>query len=443
MHWRKSLYDSKALSLEGTRPGTKPSQNDERELREMNVSKSRTPIWISLIFLGVGLLAVGIPGMFVFMRVTAKRVHPDSGEIPSVMKSAPPAKRAGAAELARRIARTSISENNLAGLSIAVGIDGDIVWTEGFGFADIESGSPVTPSHRFRTGTASIVLTSAAIGVLLDEGRLQLDDEIQKYVRDFPRKQSPVTIRQVMGQVAGFKTEDPDDGVLTSSHCERPEDAVALFAKEPLLFQPGTQYRDSTFGWVLLSAVVDAAAGTPFLKFLNERVLRPLGMVDTFKESVTSPPSHAATSYNPRFAANPTYGLTPLPKFDYSCHAGSNGFLSTPSDLVRFGMAINRGELLRPQTVRTLQTPQRLTSGEPSSYGLGWDLKTLTLAGRQVQAAGYNGHFWVDEVSSLLTFPERGLAVAVMSNVSFAGTRAVAERVAEAFAEQGNRPAAE
>src|SRR5438067_7731736 len=119
--------------------------------------------------------------------------------------------------------------------------------------------------------------------------------------------------------------------------------------------QPGTQYCDSTFGWVLLSAVVDAAADTPFAKFLSERVLRPLGMVDTFKESVTNPPSDAATSYNPRFAANPTYGLTPLPKFDYSCHAGSNGFLSTPSDLVRFAWRSTLANCSVRQRVRLLQ----------------------------------------------------------------------------------------
>jgi len=163
-------------------------------------------------------------------------------------------------------------------------------------------------------------------------------------------------------------------------------------------------------------------------------------MRDTFKELVTDPPPNAATSYNPRFAASPSYGLTPLPKFDYSCHAGSNGFLSTPSDLVRFGMAINRGKLLRPQTVRMLQTPQALASGEQTSYGLGWELKTVTLAGQQVRAAGHNGHFWVEDVASLVTFPERGLAVAVMSNVSFAGTPSVAERIAQAFAEQGKSP---
>jgi len=401
------------------------------------MSKSRIPTWVSLIFLGVGLLGVGIPGLFVYMKLTAAKVHPDSQKIRSVMESPPPANWAGAAEQARQIVRTSISDNNLAGLSIAVGIDGEIVWREGFGFADIGDGSPVTPGQRFRTGTASILFTSAAIGLLLDEGRLKLDDQIQKYVPDLPDKQWPVTIRQVMGQVAGFKTEDPDDGVLTSSHCQRPADAVALFAKEPLLFQPGTQYRDSTFGWVLLSAVVEAAAGRPFVTFLNERILRPLGMPDTFKELVTDPPPNAATSYNPRFAANPTYGLTPLPKFDYSCHAGSNGFLSTPSDLVRFGMAINRGKLLRPQTVQILQTPQVLASGGQTSYGLGWELKTVTLAGQQVRAAGHNGHFCVEDVASLLTFPERGMAVAVMSNVSFAGTPSICERIAQAFAEQG------
>ena len=405
------------------------------------MSKSRIPTWVSLVLLGLGLLAVGIPGLWVYMSITATKVHPDSRNIPSLTNSPPLPKWAGAAEESRQIVRANMSENNLAGLSVAVGIDGEIVWAEGFGFADIQSSLPVTPHHRFRTGTASIVFTSAAIGLLLDEGRLKLDDEIQRYVPEFPAKQWPVTVRQAMGDVAGLKGEDPDDGVLTSSHCERPADAVALFAKEPLLFQPGAEYRDSAFGWVLLSAVVEAAADTPFATFLNERIFRPLGMLDTLKESVTNPPPDAATSYNPRFAANPVYGIKPLPKFDYSCHAGSNGFLSTPSDLVRFGMAINRGKLLSPQTVQTLQTPQRLASGQQTSYGLGWDLKTVTLAGQQVQAAGHNGHFWVEEVASLLTFPERGLAVAVMSNVSFAGTPSVAERVAQTFVPQGRGPA--
>src|SRR5258706_13050024 len=104
------------------------------------------------------------------MRPAATKPPPVSKNFPSGRQPPPLAKWARAAEQARQIVRSSISENNLAGLSIAVGIDGEIVWTEGFGFANIEKGSPVTPSHRFRTGTASIVLTSAAIGLLLSEG---------------------------------------------------------------------------------------------------------------------------------------------------------------------------------------------------------------------------------------------------------------------------------
>src|SRR5262249_11045280 len=128
-----------------------------------NMSKSRIPTWVSLILLGVGLLAVGIPGLWVYMSVTATKVHPDSQNIPSGTNSPSQPKWAGAAEQARQIVRTSMSENNLAGLSVAVGIDGEIVWAEGLGFANIENRSPVTPNHGFRTGTASIVLTSAAI----------------------------------------------------------------------------------------------------------------------------------------------------------------------------------------------------------------------------------------------------------------------------------------
>src|SRR5213079_2994359 len=93
----------------------------KRETSRGSMSKRRIPTWVSLILLGVVLLILGIPGLFVFMRVTATKVHPDSQKIPFVMESPPPREWAGAAEQARQIVRTSMSENNLAGLSIAVG----------------------------------------------------------------------------------------------------------------------------------------------------------------------------------------------------------------------------------------------------------------------------------------------------------------------------------
>ena len=100
---------------------------------------------------------------------------------------------------------------------MAVGVGGDIVWAEGFGLADLEKRTPVTPDTQFRIGTASVSLTSTAVGLLLEKGRLNLDDEIQTYVPAFPKKQWPVTLRQLMGHLAGIRTDSGDEGPLFSS----------------------------------------------------------------------------------------------------------------------------------------------------------------------------------------------------------------------------------
>jgi CubicO group peptidase (beta-lactamase class C family) len=125
---------------------------------------------------------------------------------------------------------------------------------------------------------------------------------------------------------------------------------------------------------------------------------------------------------------------------DYSCYAGSSVFLSTPSDLVRFGMAINSGKLLQPATVQLLQTSQRLPSGQATGYGLGWDLEIVPLLGEPTRMIGHDGASLGGMVASLMSFPEHGLVVSVISNISYADTSTVALKIAQAFAEQASRP---
>jgi CubicO group peptidase (beta-lactamase class C family) len=391
--------------------------------------------------LGVGLLLVGGLGLFAFMSATATPLHPEPRETPSVTRSAPSPEWAGAVEQGRQIVRAGLTGQNLPGLSVAVGAGGHIVWAEGFGWADLEKRQPVAPDTRFRIGTASTALTSAAAGLLLEQGRLKLDDEIQTYVPAFPRKQWPVTLRHLMGHTAGIGTDGGDEGPLLSAHCEQPVDGLRHFAGKPLLFEPGTAYRYSSYGWILVSAAVEAAADEPFLRFMRRQVFEPLGMDDTKADSVTEPVPNRATFYFPRFAADPRYGLHLMRKIDYSCYAGSSAFLSTPSDLVRFGMAINGGRLLQPATVQLLQTSQRLPPGQETGYGLGWDLETVALAGDQTRSAGHDGASLGGMVASLLTFPDRGIVVSVTSNISYADTFDLAVRIAQAFAEPAGRPA--
>jgi CubicO group peptidase (beta-lactamase class C family) len=405
------------------------------------VSKRRTETWLSLIVLAVGLALAVILGLFAYMTATAP-LHPNPQDVPSVTHSAPIPKWAAAVKLGRQIVHADLIEQNLPGLSVAVGAGGDIVWAEGFGWADLEERAPVSPDMPFRIGTASTALTSAAVGLLLEKDRLTLDDAIQTYVPEFQAKQWPVTVRQLMGHVAGVANDGGDEGPLFTRRCERPVDALQFLSghERDLLFEPGTQYRYSSYGWILVSAAVEAAAGEPFLAFMRKQIFEPLGMDDTRADSATERIPARATPYFPRFGADPRYGLHLMRDIDYSCYAGASAFLSTPSDLVRFAMAINSGKLLQPATVQLLQTSQRLASGEETGYGLGWDLETVALAGGPARVVGYAGESLGGMVTSVMTFPEHGIVVAVTSNISYADTAAVAVRLAQVFAEPGTRP---
>ena len=399
--------------------------------------KSRTETWAALVVLGAGLLIAAMAGLWVYMSATATPLHPAPQDAPSVTHSAPSAQWAGAVQEGRQIVRAGLSEQNLPGLSVAVGMGGDIVWAEGFGWADLENRVPVAPDMKFRIGTASKALTSAAVGLLLEDGRLELDDVIQTYVPAFPEKEWPVTLRQLMGHLAGVGNDGGDEGPLLSARCERAVDGLPSFGNRALLFEPGTQYRYSSYGWILVSAAVEAAADEPFHTFMRKQIFEPLGMRDTQADSLTESIPNRATPYFPRFAADPRYGLHLMRPIDYSCYAGSSAFLSTPSDLVRFGEAINGGRLLRPATVELLQTSQRLRSGEETGYGLGWDLETVALAGERTRHVGHDGTSLGGMVASLMTFPEQGMVVSVTSNISYADTAALARNIAQVFKRAG------
>jgi serine beta-lactamase-like protein LACTB, mitochondrial len=396
--------------------------------------KSRTETWAALLVLAIGLIFGAILALWGYMSATATPLHPNPQDVSSVTQSAPVPKWAGAVEQAQQIVRAGLAERNLPGLSVAVGVGGAIVWAEGFGWADLENRVPVTPETRFRIGTASTALTSSAVGLLLERGRLSLDDEIQTYIPAFPQKQWPVTLRQVMGHLAGIRNDGGDEGPLLAARCERTDEGLEAFAERPLLFEPGTEYRYSSYGWILVSAAVEAAARVPFLTFMQEQVFEPLDMADTRPESATESIPDRATFYFPRFAADPRYGPDLMREVDYSCYAGSSVFLSTPSDLVRFAIAIDSGKLLQPTTVQLLQTSQRLPSGQETGYGLGWDLETATLSGAETRLVGHDGDSLGGMVASLMTFPDYGIVVSVTSNISYADTFALGVKIAQAFA---------
>jgi hypothetical protein len=320
----------------------------------------------------VGVLVTLVEGFLVYRIALAAPLHPEPLNEPSAMQSAPSSQWTAAVEQAQQVVRAALSDQNLPGLSVAVGAGGGVAWAEGFGWADLKHRRPVTPDMQFRMGTGSTLLTAAGARLLVEQGKLKLDSPIQTISVD---------------------DEDP----RFRQRCEQPADAV--------------------------SAAIARAAGQPFLAFMQQQVFQPLGMSKTAAESSTEEnPEHVgepeedapilniihdgllaplgggrrygpetiATVYIPRFGSDPRRGVERMRPRNYSCFAGSLAFYSTAPDLVRFGLA-NNGE-------------------------------------------GGDGELMGGRVMSLLTRPDRGVVVAVMSNVTHADTTAIAQRVAAAFA---------
>jgi serine beta-lactamase-like protein LACTB, mitochondrial len=368
------------------------------------VSKRRKDILLAMIAIPISLLLTFIAGLHLYMTRTATPLHPEPERVPSTPKREPSTEWAGAVERGRVVMRAGLSEQNLPGLSVAVGVRGETVWAEGFGWADLDKRVAVAPDMRFRIGTASVALTSAAAGLLLEEDRLKLDDEIQTYVPEFPYREWPVTLRQLLGDTSGVPNDGGDEGPLFTKRCERPADAFQFLSgyERELLFEPGTKYHYSSYGWIAVSAAIEAAAGEPLPAFMRKQIFEGLEMNDTVPDSETRTMPDQVASYFPRYAANPRYGPDLIREIGFSCYSGSSVFVSTPADLVRFGMAIDSGKLLQPATVQLLHTPQRLASGETTGHGLGWDLEAVTLGGEEMEVIGHDGRVLGGTVASLI-----------------------------------------
>ncbi len=423
----------------------------------------RGSAWLLVLFAPL-LLAAVVASLWVYVSLTEKPLYDAADLVPAVPQAAP--EPSGAVALARQAVRESAAEQNLPGVSVAVGVKGEIAWAEGFGYANLWRAERTTPQHRFRLGTASMLLASVAAGRLIEQRRLRIDDEIRKYVPSFPRVQWPITVRALMGHTSGLA----DGGLPRREHCTSASEALRYAEAPRQVFQPGSGFRPSLAGWILASAAMEAAAGKPFPELIRELVLDPLQMRETlldpgpdpalvegedpppailFRELIRDPEAELHSSgaraaqaseklaayYAPRFRKNPRHGRHMMRLIDCSCLMGAGAYWSSPSDLARLGMAAAGGKLLRPETVDLLTMPQRLSTGEVIDYGLGWQTWNVPLGGKPARAIGLDGELSGAPVATVLVFPDHGLVVAVAANILHADTHSIAVKVAQAFAQ--------
>lgn len=337
-----------------------------------------------------------------------------------------PARWADAIEQGRLVVAEVMAEHGIPGLSVAVLVDGTVVWSEGFGYANLEHRIPVTPLTRLRIGSVSKPVTAAALGKLVEEGRLDLDAPVQRYVPSFPQKRWPITTRQLAGHLAGIRHYRGDE-FYSRDRYETVLDGLRIFQDDSLLFEPGTRYVYSSYGWNLISAVIEGAAGEPFLAYMRREIFEPLGLRSIVAEHTDSIILHRASYYE---RDRVTGRILNAPYVDNSYKWAGGGFISNTEDLVRFGWAHLDGSFLRPETVELLFTPQRTKSGEATSYGLGWQ------SGRDSAGRRWVGHTGssVGARAVLLVYPDHRLVVAALANLGTAPmSPEFAERLAAPF----------
>jgi CubicO group peptidase (beta-lactamase class C family) len=333
--------------------------------------------------------------------LSAPTDHAQSEATPKKPKSIAEAKA-----LSGNFLRGFMNNKRIPGLSVAVAHEGKVVWSQGFGWADLENKVPVTPLTKFRIGSVSKPFTAALVARLREQGKIDIDVPIQNYVPDFPEKQEPITIRHLLSHTSGIRhyagKEFFANGFATI------EEGLAIFKDAPLEDDPGQRFIYTSYGYNLIGVAVEAACGSSFEDCLARYVLGPLGLRHTVVD-------HAERLI--RFRAR-GYVLTkegelvnapPHPTL-YKLPAG--GLLSIPEELVTFGSAHLRPGLLSAETLEQLFADQQTTDGESIGFGLGWVL-TGDSSGRRVW-----GHLGgsVGGCSALLVYPESGLVVAVTAN---------------------------
>ncbi|HEY6250118.1 MAG TPA: serine hydrolase domain-containing protein, partial [Candidatus Angelobacter sp.] len=343
----------------------------------------------------------------------------------------PAPKYAQAIEDARKLLQALMLSSKVPGLSVAVAVDGDIVWAEGFGYADLENRAPITPLTKFRIGSVSKSITSTGLALLYEQGKIDLDAAPQQYVPYFPQKRWPITLRQLGGHIGGIRTYNYanydlyKNEFLSAYRYSSVKESVNVFRDSPLEYEPGTKYLYSTYGFVLLSAAMEAASGQDYLSYIDGHVMEPLKLRDTMPDY-----NEAVVPYRSRFYMRREDGkLVNAPYVDCSNKWAAGGWISTPSDLVRFGSALVKG-FLKDDTKKIWWTSQKTSDGKETGYGIGFFIGQ-DFDGRRIVSHGGGS---VGGTTAWVMFPDDDVVIAMNVNMSVSPmNETTAETIAQGF----------
>lgn len=315
---------------------------------------------------------------------------------------------AGARRVADAILDAQRKANAVPGMAAAVVRDGRVLWTGTAGYRDRDRKLPIEPATSFRLASVSKLITATAAMVLYDRGALDLDAPVQRYTPRLHPSWGSISARQLAAHTSGIPHYQAIDDDRGERHFASVPDAVAIFADRDLLFAPGADYNYSSYGYTLLSAVIEARAQMPFLSFVARDIVKGLDIrPDWHRDS-------ANDSIAYEFAGGKQIRA---PAHDYSYSWGGAGFRGSARDVALFGSRVLDEDFLSRRARMTMWTPARLADGSQVAdrgelIGFGWRLGADSDGERIMHHAGVA----LGARSALLVYPDRSESVSLLSN---------------------------
>jgi len=284
--------------------------------------------------------------------------------------------------------------------------DGQTVLRRAYGMADTARGVKMAPEMAMRIGSMTKQFTATAILLLADEGKLSLQDEITKFLPDYPTQGKKITIEHLLTHTSGivsytgkpgFPQRAPQDTTVAAQ--------IDSFKNDPLQFEPGSTWRYNNSGYYLLGAIIEKVSGMPYHQFVEQRIFVPLGMEHTAYEGYERSKWPSAAGHSPA-----EKGFGPARQLGKNQSYAAGELVSTVDDLAKWDAAVGK-KLLKPATWQRAFTSYRLTDGKDSNYGYGWELTLIQgepTVGHSGSTRGYRSYG--------LRVPGKGVYVAVLTN---------------------------
>lgn len=312
------------------------------------------------------------------------------------------------------------------GCALGVSRNGRVVYEHGYGMANLETGTPITPASIFHVASVSKQFTAMAIMLLARDGKLSIDDNIRKYLPEIPDYGTPITIRHLLTHTSGLR-DQWELIALARGRFEEDRiteaDVMDIIPRQTALnFPPGSEYIYSNTGFTLLGVIVKRVSGQSLRDFADERIFKPLGMTNThFHDDYTMLVPGRTSAYATRAGA----WHVSIPNYDTY---GATSLFTTVGDLLKWETNLDTPVVGDRTIIARMETPTPLTGGDTSNYGFGLAIdryRGTRVVGHGGADAGYR--------TDVARFPELGLATVVLCNAASANPGLLSRRVADIY----------